>query len=297
MGCTDMKMIVFGPKCRVKKLGEIAFWQCEALEEVNLQDSLEEIDANVFDGCSNLQKVTFGRNLKIVGENAFFDCTKIETIVLKEGVTTIGDCAFHGCESLSTFVWPESITTVGDKVFKDCAKLHELVGAHKQDDVIANLKSMWTLIRLCVFDGKLKEMKQVVEGDPDALKQKHGDSRTLLSYYCESGTSEATLKWLLETYPDAAKEKDNFNSTPLNNLCFNSSLSTFALIKSVAEANLRRQTYDVKRAPSAWDVPDRLFKSLPDTERNAPHPARRTPPPREGKKGGRRGGRRGQEGE
>ena len=239
LGCTKLKVIVFGPNCKVKKIGHGAFCQC-ALEEVDFPNSLEEIkgkrnSTGAFAACANLQKMSFGSNLKIVGGAAFYQCTKLEAIVLKEKVTTIGEKAFTRCSNLSTFVWPKSVTTVGDEVFDDCAKLHELAGSDKQDDVIAYPKKTTTpLVKLCINNGELEEIKQIVEEDPDAPKQTHGDSRTPLSYYCENGSSEEVLKLLLEQNPEAAKEKNDDNYTSLHYLGGNSSI-TDEMLKCVLE--------------------------------------------------------------
>ena len=143
--CTKLKAIVFSSNCKVKKIGVCAFYGCTALEEVDLPNSLEELDINpssaggCFQSCSNLEKVSFGSNLKIVGAFAFSH-TKVKAIVLKDKVTTIREYAFCECSNLSAFVWPDHVTTVGNNVFQDCTKLHELAGSWKQDDVIAYLK-------------------------------------------------------------------------------------------------------------------------------------------------------------
>ena len=151
-GCTKLKVIVFSPNCKVKKIGYDAFAKCTALEEVDFPNSLEELEGEsgmlgAFGACSNLTKVSFGSNLKIVGEATFYQCIKLEAIVLKESVTTIGKIAFKGCSNLSTFVWTESVTTVGDDVFENCTKLHEVAGSDKQDDVIAYGGDILTDIR------------------------------------------------------------------------------------------------------------------------------------------------------
>ena len=190
--CTNLKTIVFSPNSKVKKIGRGAFADCTALEEVDLPNSLEELDIDfsgddgVFQSCSNLKKVSFGSNLKIVGAFAFSH-TKVKAIVLKDKVTTIREYAFCECSNLSAFVWPDHVTTVGNNVFQDCTKLHELAGSWKQDDVIAYLKkAIPPLVKLCINNGELEEIKQIVEEDPDAPKQTHGDSGTPLSYYCEN---------------------------------------------------------------------------------------------------------------
>ena len=191
--CTNLKTIVFSPNSKVKKIGRGAFADCTALEEVDLPNSLEELDIDfsgddgVFQSCSNLKKVSFGSNLKIVGDRAFAD-TKVKAIVLKDKVTTIGEYAFHSCSNLSTVIWPESVTTVGIGVFEDCTELHELAGSDKQDVVIAYLKAS-PFAKLCIT-GKLEEAERIAEGNAEAVKQKDAGGRTPLNSFCQGGSSE-----------------------------------------------------------------------------------------------------------
>ena len=277
---TVTKVIVFSPNCKVKKIGYCAFYECTALEKVNLPDSLEELVGEegiygAFGRCRNLQKVSFGSNLKIVGYSTFCQCIKLEAIVLKDKVTTIGKRAFRQCDNLSTVIWPESVTTVGDAVFMESSKLHELAGSDEQDDVIAFLKSKSPLMQLCVDDGELEEMKNILKGAPDAAKQKSTQQgRTPLSYYCQFGTSVKALNWLLEAYPNATKEKDICNFTPLHYLCSNSASSLPALIKCFAAANPDPSQLRGSQAPKSKLVFEMLshltideMKACPDTEK------------------------------
>ena len=237
--CSNLAEVDLG-SC--KEIGDGAFKQT-ALREVFIPKSTEKIgrlgsDAGVFAYCSKLQKVVFeGNNVKIIGACTFWG-SSAEAIELKEGVTTIGRYAFADCFNLSTLVWPTSITTVEGGVFDRCAKLHELAGSKEQDDVITYLKSFITpLMKLCINNGELEEIKQALEEDTDAAKKSNAIGRTALFYLCENPTS------------------------------------TFAMIKCVATANPDPSQLSDSKAPKSKFVADMLnhlttdeMRACPDTE-------------------------------
>ena len=139
--CESLKVVVFSPNSKLKKIGNDAFYGCKALVEFVLPNSVEELEGSAFRSCSNLQTVSLGSNLKIVDQNTFYNCS-----------------------NLSTVIWPESITMVGEGVLKYCTKLHKLAGSDTQDVVVAYLKAIPPLIKWCIT-GKLEEAKRAVEGD------------------------------------------------------------------------------------------------------------------------------------
>ena len=53
------------------RIGKSAFNQCYSLENINLPDSLAEIDGNAFGKCASLKTITLPKGLKAVGLNAF----------------------------------------------------------------------------------------------------------------------------------------------------------------------------------------------------------------------------------
>ena len=161
-------------------------------------------------------------------------CAKVETIVLKEGVTKIGGNAFYKCSNLSTVVWPESVTSVGNNVFEYCKKLDELAGSDNQDNVIVYLKSITPLMKLCIADAKLEDIKKALEEDPDVANKSEASGRSVLSYCAQYGSSEEALELLLEKNPEAAKAKDKSARTPLHYLFDNSVLVSPFTVNDVA---------------------------------------------------------------
>ena len=68
-----------------------------------LPETVEIIDANLFNGNVSLEKVVFGKNIKEIGANAFYGCANLMTIVFVKGgenELTIGEKAFASCSAL-----------------------------------------------------------------------------------------------------------------------------------------------------------------------------------------------------
>ena len=215
-------------------------------------DGKEEYDGGAFSGCRSLVEVLFGNHLKVIGPLSFAN-TSLRAVVLKEGVESIGSFAFKGCVGLETVILPNSLHLFDVNVFKGCTKLHEIVGSKKQEDILEHLKcSSVTLIRLCINDSALKEIKQVLKDDPEAAMQTDTSGRTPLSYYCRSGSSEVVLVSLLAANPKAANEADQNGNTPLHYLCKNSHVTVAMLEVMVAaspDAAKQQNKNEVKTPP------------------------------------------------
>ena len=67
---------------------------------------------------------------------------------------------------------------------------------------------MTRLTKLCINDGKIEDMKEVLDESPDAAKMKDDRHRTALFYYCEHGSSTEVLRWLIEKNPAAARDRE-----------------------------------------------------------------------------------------
>lgn len=123
----------------VKKIEARAFWKCESLESVSLEDGIEtvgegafadcpkigsvvfpasvrEIRANAFAGCSNLKTIEFvGSHDLSLGQYIFYKTT-IENIRLPEGITAIYFATFAYMPLKSIYI-PESVTSIEDGSF------------------------------------------------------------------------------------------------------------------------------------------------------------------------------------
>ena len=105
-------------------IGESAFGQCTALEEVNLR-SVKKIGNLVFSGCPKLKAVTLGA-VEEIDYSAFSACTALETITLPEGLKHLSWNVFAYSTALTSVTLPESLESMESAVFYGCTALSTL---------------------------------------------------------------------------------------------------------------------------------------------------------------------------
>ena len=89
----------------IKSIGKSAFALCGALSEVILPDTIEEIADETFNMCTNLSKVNLSKtNIKRIGAKAFRYCEFIQTVTLPETLITVGEDAFNWCSSIEKII-------------------------------------------------------------------------------------------------------------------------------------------------------------------------------------------------
>ena len=102
---------------KVKIIHDLAFFQCEQLEEVRFPKSLVRIGKAAFMNCSNLQAIEFAEGLEIIDDNAFWSCNKLKTINIPKTVKKIGGQAFKNCK-LKEVLIRGAIETVDKNAFE-----------------------------------------------------------------------------------------------------------------------------------------------------------------------------------
>lgn len=99
------------------------FFDCCALETLDLPDSLEEIGDYCFADCKSLKKLDLSRLLRLqhIGRSAFDGCSALEELILPENLRELGPAAFCNCISLKRVVWPEGLKpAMGSHCFQNC---------------------------------------------------------------------------------------------------------------------------------------------------------------------------------
>ncbi|GMH97002.1 hypothetical protein TrST_g3464 [Triparma strigata] len=193
-GCSNLAEFNFGDS-KVTKIGGNALYRT-GITKIKFPDSVKEIGWGVLADCKDLKFVE-GKVGNIEGCD-FATCPNLETVVLKEGVTEVGERVVNGGINISTFVWPDSVKIVGSHVFQGCDKLHELAGSKDQEKVIENLKSVTPLMRQCSSDGKLEDIKKILDENSEAIKS----------------CSPEGVKLLFEAHPAGLDSKDASNKVP-----------------------------------------------------------------------------------
>ena len=126
----------------VKVIGNVAFWGCKSLTNINIPNSVTTIGDSAFVGCESLTNINIPNSVPTIGEQTFLGCESLVNINIPNSVTTIGDSAFAFCDSLTSINIPNSVTTIGKFAFSDCDSL-----------VNINIPNSVTTIGEYAFDG------------------------------------------------------------------------------------------------------------------------------------------------
>lgn len=91
----------------VRKIGVEAFYYCENLESVSIEDNspLTKIRYRTFSNCYNLKTMDLGLNpaLTTIEPRAFYECKSLSAFYLSKKVLYIGEHAFSFCENLTMY--------------------------------------------------------------------------------------------------------------------------------------------------------------------------------------------------
>ncbi len=81
----------------VKVIGNVAFWGCKSLNNINIPNSVTTIGDSAFAFCDSLTSINIPNSVTTIGKFAFSDCDSLVNINIPNSVTTIGEYAFDGC--------------------------------------------------------------------------------------------------------------------------------------------------------------------------------------------------------
>jgi len=115
---------------KVTTIGKRAFYECKALVNVEIPDSVTLIDDNAFFYCTKLVSVEIPDSVTEIGEYAFEGCRSLVSVKIPDSVTTIGAHSFSGCESLISIDIPDTVTDIGDYAFCGCTSLESIKIPH-----------------------------------------------------------------------------------------------------------------------------------------------------------------------
>ena len=102
-------------------LGEGAFKNWTALEEVVLPESVTVIPAYAFSGCTSIEAITLPQSCTAINAFAFSGCSALTTMTIEGVLTTVQQYAFDGCAMLDRVYYVKAerpdlaIEAVGNK--------------------------------------------------------------------------------------------------------------------------------------------------------------------------------------
>lgn len=122
--CEKMKAVQISD-C-ILTIGDLAFYNCTGLTEIDLPDHLTGIGENAFGKCAGIQLVSFGTALERIEPEAFLGCESLKELYLPDSLTEIGARAFNVCKALESVSIGANIQGIGSKAFVACDQLKTL---------------------------------------------------------------------------------------------------------------------------------------------------------------------------
>lgn len=120
----ELKSIEFEKGSIITEIGATAFYDCVALNQLVLPDSVVTIGSNAFNGCSYLYSVTLGTGLTTVGSGAFMNSNRIYEVVNNSSIQLQS-----GYSSPGEYVARNAIViTTGESSFEEingCLFIHQ----------------------------------------------------------------------------------------------------------------------------------------------------------------------------
>ena len=111
---------------KVKRISERAFWKCTSLQNITIPEGAQEIGKHAFWSCKSLQNITIPKTVESIGQSTFMDCDNLEEVHICEGVKEIGEYTFNSCSSLQNITIPNTVEEIGQYAFAGCIKLEEV---------------------------------------------------------------------------------------------------------------------------------------------------------------------------
>ena len=109
-------------------LDKTRLFQCPgAKTELDIPNSVINVEQYAFDGCSSLTSVTISNSMWTIHNSLFAGCSSLTSVTIPNSVTSIQDEAFRGCSSLTSVTIPNSVTFIHAKVFYDCSSLTKII--------------------------------------------------------------------------------------------------------------------------------------------------------------------------
>lgn len=105
------------------RIGDLAFYECSALQIVSMPDTVMEVGWYAFSGCSSMTMLDLSSNLKTIDEGGFRECSALTSLRLPASLTSIGYQGFYRCESLTEITIPSSVKEMGFSAFAFCYNL------------------------------------------------------------------------------------------------------------------------------------------------------------------------------
>ena len=148
------------------EIGDYAF-KGSAITSITIPDSVSVIGEGAFSECTALENVKLPANLTELPIKLFYGCSGLKEIKIPEGITKIGAFAFSYCSSITELVFPDSMVSMSREIyraeenaweyvhnFEGCDKLEKISYGANYDgnDAWSSLQDITTLKEVSISD-------------------------------------------------------------------------------------------------------------------------------------------------
>ena len=120
------------PSC-INHIPSYAFYNCEQMTQVDIDQSINSIGTCAFANCVNLHSIYFHTdsipdNLRYIGDYCFYRCISLTSIPsMPDGICSLGNGCFSGCTNIDQgFPLPPCLQNISSHLFYDCSHLTSL---------------------------------------------------------------------------------------------------------------------------------------------------------------------------
>ena len=126
--CQDIDLIIpaMHEGLPVLEIGESAFYNCNDLVRVTIEEGIQTIGAHAFSSCAYLTDVELPQSVTKIGANAFQNDISLKSVMLPQGLTTLEKDLFYACYQLESVTLPNALISIGDGAFDHCMALKNI---------------------------------------------------------------------------------------------------------------------------------------------------------------------------
>lgn len=110
----------------VTQIDEEAFFGCSSISSFNMPDSVNKLGKSVFSNCYGLKQVKLSAGISILPQKTFYLCESLTDVIFGSKIISFGASAFYGCKAVRYIVSPEKLSTVSSKCFSNCTSLRKI---------------------------------------------------------------------------------------------------------------------------------------------------------------------------
>lgn len=139
-------------------IGDMAFYGADSLKKIVIPDKVTAISKACFRSCDSLSQVVLGKGVKTIGQQAFYSDRALTSIEINDGCESIEGSAFELCTKLTSVTLPSSIKSIGDSAFKSCSALEKIVIPSGVTKIEANTFTGCSDLKVVQINGNITEI-------------------------------------------------------------------------------------------------------------------------------------------